>query len=625
MPSSLPDYSDGPDAFRGSLQCLNHHAGVTAGITDWCCCCNPCLYERPLSQEHPCRCVPKIICFVFKGDADQSECCKEYTVSAVGVPGIYTTTYSATLGGVDLTLVIDTDLATPSILSKGSSIYGIPAFWRFTSYALGIDEIYRIDHTHITCLAPPNIELSGVTIVTPDGHECVGTITFESYKSAKVEFKRILLEPSEDIEIPYRPDPLCNCGFAVDTLCVYGRRKKLDLEHQTLVEAVQFTWDRGNNDRWSYTPPCGDPDHDQEHIYLRGDEYGNCWLELDFDQDGDSTNDWADPVNTFDGNYPHEIREGMLPIDSCVCGLRVRSTTTYNRHVVITAGYCEKYKYDYCGKCRCVPLTLCVRGDVDGVHFNGQMTWNGEAWEYFGSPTTTPFTLSLTKGVCALDPPPGRTDPSVCVIKANGTLLLPFLNSEPVNCDPFLSFTLGSTFDPTRPTLYSWLWGWASRCGGCKDANCGPCVAERCGGPPDVLYADCEAIRRNIIFLYNDPAQPFEEVEYCDIQVRMEYYQRWIGQTSFCGYIGTAPLPGGGTFMLEWIFSGAETFRMTRIEASGVTTEDVNFGSDYYTCDPFLKEFDWKTQLVIPWHHCAWGVYNPYSVGAIEYRITVSE
>ena len=77
--------------------------------------------------------------------------------------------------------------------------------------------------------------------------------------------------------------------------------------------------------------------------------------------------------------------------------------------------------------------------------------------------------------------------------------------------------------------------------------------------------------------------------------------------------------------MLEWMFSGAETFRMTRIEASGVTTEDVNFGRDYYTCDPFLKEFDWKTQLVIPWHHCAWGVYNPYSVGAIEYRITVSE
>lgn len=623
MPRRQPALSDGPDSFSGGLQCLNHHSGVRTGITDWCCCCNPCLYNRPLFRDHPCRCVPKLICFVFRGNAGQSDCCKEFSISAFAEAGhLYDSVYKASFGDTDLTLSIETDFKTQSVLAVGA-IDGIPAFWRFKSLALGLDEIFRIDHTYTTCLAPPAIAISGVTIVAPGGNECVGEVTFESYKAAKIPFKKLELPPSEDITLPYDPHPLyvkCRCEKVSKILCVYGQRKAL-----VPLGGVQFVWNEVLNDRWSYMPECGDSRIDQEHIYLRSDANGNCYLELDFDQTGDSTNDWADPPNSFNGGYPYDIRPGMLPIGTCVCGLLARAESTRGRHVVITAGYCQKYDYRYCGKCRCVPETLCVIGSVDGVHVQGKMIWGGEEWVSYGTPAAIPLTLSLTKGNC---PPPleNLTDSSVCAIQANGAMAVPLHKGIITECGPRLSFEMASSYDPAYPFFQNWLWGWANKCGtNCKEATCGPCITERCGGPPEVLYADLEAIRTTITFPDGNPANPVTTITNCNLNITLNYYQRWVSSTLMCGYIGSAPLPSGGTFFLDWKYSSAELFHMTRVEASGETSQDDSFSFPYRSCVPFLMESVWKAQPIFPWAYCAWGNYEPTSVGTITYRVTLSE
>lgn len=619
MARSLPATSDGPDSFKGGLQCLEHHAGVRTGIHDSCCCCNPCLYDRPITQENPCRCVPKIVCFIFTGDSGQAECCTQVTSFAIAESiAEGSTYYSASIGGVDLELSIESTIETPSILNTGEP-YGIAAFWRFRSYALGLNEIYEIDHVNTVCLTPPSIAISGVTITTPGG-SCVGTISFGTYQSAKVPFVKTELNESVDIAIPYSP---CNCDFAVNTLCVYGRRHGGE-DNPGPIERVLFTWNEALGDRWSYMPPCGNVSTDQEHIYLRGDSYGNCYLELDFEQSGIWTNDWADPPNSFDGMNPNDIRPGMLPIDSCVCGLLVRrSETTRGRFVVITGGWCERYSYGKCYQCRCVPEKLCVIGSIDGQILQGEMTWDGDRWTSPGTAYISPFSLSLTQGKCD-EPAPARDDPDSCAIAADGTFLVPFPNGViDEKCSPFMSFSLTSEFDPTHPDIYNFLIGSAKLCGNCKLVTCGPCHAERCGGSPETLYADLEAVITTIEFYNNDPGMPIETVEYCNLQVTMMYYQYWAGRVLFCGYIGTAPLPGGGTFILQWTNSTIETFRMTRVEASGVTTDDVTFAMSK-VCEPFLWTSDWKDEELI-WQHCPWGEYDPYAVGQIEYRIILSE
>lgn len=627
MPSSHPLTSDGSDPIRGGVQCLGHHSGVRTGIIDWCCCCNPCLYDRAISLEHPCRCIPKLICFVFKGDIGQRACCNEMLVVAFAVTQKITTYTANFPGGVDISLIIGMTLPGNSIsLPTGAQS---PAWWRLKSTKLGIDQTYVIDHVHTTCLTPPSVAISGVTIPTPSG-PCVGTITMETYKASKLRFKRrsnlSFQPPNSDIAIPYPP---CNCGFAVDTLCVWGRRKL-----GGSYEGVTFKWDAALGDRWSYTSPCAlSSTLAQEHIYLRGDAYGKCWLELDFTQAGSTTNDWADPPNTFDSTQPYNIRPGMLPIESCTCGLAVRATSTGGRDIAITAGYCEKYSYSHCGTCRCVPDKLCIVASIDGTIFQGQATWDGTKWVSGSSPYMSAFSLNLTTGDCDNIAPP-KTDIRKCAIQATGTFIIPFEKGAITECGPRLSFQLASKFNPAFPNVYNWMIGRASPCGGCKDITCGPCREERCGGPPDVLYADLEAVISRGNYLYGDPANPIIWTdEICNIQVRMIYYQMWQNTNLICGYIGTATLPGGGTFQLQWHQSSTGIFEMTRITSLGVTKGIATFTFPYAICEPFLWISNWNTGGIIPSLnsyalYCAWGTDTQDSTSTIvdiKYRVTLTE
>jgi hypothetical protein len=536
------------------------------------------------------------------------------------------TTYTSTFpGGVDITLSIESDIAEGSVNTSGA-YSGIPAFWRLKSTALAINEIYRIDHVSTTCLAPPSIAIAGVTVSTPSG-PCVGTVTLGTYNASKIKFRKVDNLPygettNEEIAIPYPP---CDCGFASDKLCVWGYRKLGGLE-----EGVIFTWDRVLGDRWSYMPPCGNTTLDQEHIYLRGDAYGKCWLELDFDQGGESTNDWAIPPNSFDSNNPYYIRPGMLPIETCVCGLSARSTLYINPtntlSVVITAGYCQKYDYKYCGKCRCVPESLCVVGSIGGNIFQGQLTWDGDKWASAGNAYIAPFSLSLTAGECS-GTPLGRPDPRICAIQASGTFNAPFNKAPITECGPLLSFQLSSGFDPANPNISNWMYGWASLCGGCKDIGCGPCVGERCGGPPDVLYADLEAVITRGSYLYGDPSLGIiYTTETCTIQVKMMYYQAWMARNLICGYIGTATITGGGTFTLHWKYSIGSAFEMTRVTSAGTANEIVSFTFLYLTCEPYLAVSSWNNGQLMG-RYCAWGpeVEESAIIVSVDYRVTLSE
>lgn len=627
MARSRPLLSDGPDPVVGGPKCIAHHAGVTTGVEDWCCCCNPCLYDRPISLENPCRCVPKLLCFVFRGDDGTRPCCKEFVVHAFANHRGVMTSYSGTFsGGPDISLSIGSDIRDPSTtLASGSD--GNPAFWKLHSTALGINETYRIDGSVTTCLAPPAISIAGVTIDTPSG-PCVGTVTLELYKSVKLPFTRIDREPygiNKDIAIPPRTDPLCKCDFAVDVLCVWGRRV-----HNGPLEGVHFVWDEALNDRWTYSPPCGGL-LSQEHIYLRGDADGNCYLELDFVQSGDTTNDWGVPQNSFDGNNPHDIRPGMLPIDSCVCGLFVsdyKGQLDDNRYVVITGGYCGRYEYSHCDKCRCVPEKLCVVGSIDGQMFQGQLTWDGEKWATAGTAYISPFSLILEKGDCS-GLPLGRPDPATCGLRADGTFLVPFRKGIVTECGPRFAFDLTSDPDPAHPGVYNWMFGRGSLCGGCKDMSCGPCLT-RCGGPPQVLYADLEAIISRGHYPYDDPTLPpvMDPDELCAIQVRMEYYQKWLGRSLVCGYIGTAPLPDGGTFIFEWKIRQPDSFEMTRISTTGVKTTLLGLAFDfpYQVCEPFEWISTWQTVLY-DGRLCFWGpeIEDHPIIAISKSRLTLTE
>lgn len=624
MARSRPLISDGSDPIVGGPKCLSHHAGVSTGIEDWCCCCNPCLYTRPISLQNPCRCVPKLLCFVFRGDAGQRPCCDEITLHAfASLRGTIFTYYSVTFsGGVDIVLSIGSDCKLASTAAEISD--GNPAFWKLHSTVLGIDETYRIDGSVTTCLAPPPISIAGVTIETDTG-PCVGTVTLESYRTVKLPFNRIDRLPNVDIAIPPRTDPLCKCDFAAKTLCVWGVRK-----HNQPDEGVEFVWDEALNDRWTYSPPCGGL-LSQEHIYLRGDVDGNCYLELDFVQSGDTTNDWAVPPNSFDGNNPHDIRPGMLRVESCVCGLFVsdyKGQLDDNRRVVITGGYCERYMYSHCDKCRCVPEKLCAWGSIDGEVFQGQLTWDGEKWASAGTAYIAPFSLILEKGDCS-GLPSGRPDPKTCGLRAGGTFLVPFNKGTITECGPRLSFDLSAGFDPAHPTIHNFLFGRASLCGGCKENQCGPCLM-RCGGPPQVIYADFEAVVSRGHYPYDDPTMPpvMDPDELCTIQVQLMYYTRWMGSSLGCGYMGTVLIPGGGIFIVEWSFTPLDLWSLTRISPTGVTQTQLGLSITwpYQVCDPMEWVSPWQTAYLMA-RLCAWGpeVEDHPIIAISKWRVTVTE
>lgn len=582
--------TDGPDRSRGGPKCPDHHDGVRTGLVDWCCCCNPCLYERPpqeLNNTHCCRCVPQALCIMFTPDPDGDACCRILVQTVFANHSLEGYTYYS--GGFTGALF--------DIRVGREPDSGLPCSWHFLCEELGLDEYVSIDHLDSTCLDVPDISVTD--FVNASG--CVGTLTITAYNADKVPFANRNLIETEDAVIVDSP---CGCEVAARTLCVYGRRHA-----DGDVEGVEFVWDE-DLQRWVYLPPCGDPTTDREVIYLRGDSEGGCYLELDFEQSGSETNDWADPPNTI-GEDEHEVRDGMIAIDRCGCGLRVYSETTGNRWVRIHAGPCGRWQY-HCGTCRCAPTTICVVGEIDGVMVDVRMVWNGDdlVWEYDGSGDfPTAFTIGLGGGTCEGDPPGRESDDCYAIVE--NVFSRPFQQSTPIECGKFLTFEIETAHDPDNPTAFNWLWGQSGVCG-CEHHVCALCAEERCGGAPDVLYVELQG--RSLV----DPADPtIPEDVFCDLTVPVSYYERWtegVMPSLDCGYIGYAMVAcGANTYRLRVELAVfASSIRLTRenMETGEITTHAANNTPIApSSCDPYWYDRDWQANTCsdTPPLQCFWG------------------
>lgn len=618
------EYSDGPDRHRGGNQCDAQHDGVREGHDSTCCCCDPCRHIRPHNsrvQNSCCRCVPRIICMKFIPDDVSNACCRpiglplfptfargrrpiqvfnpatgQMEIVMVEVYWDEQVVYTGTISGITATLMIHRPFENG------------PCFWRVTSSSgyVSVDDQIEIDHVNVTCLSVPAVAISGVT----DAHGCVGTITFSNYDAVKLPFHHNLPSTSEP-EMVTPINPQCDCLSVPKFLCVDGIRHAGEEREQ-----VVFTWNEALGDRWEYCP-CIPPGVNgtcdtlllRERIYLRGDSYGNCYLEFDFEQTGPWTNDWASPQNTL-GDDIHEIRDGMVPIESCGCNIHAHSFTPDNtRFVNISAtalNECGCWKYA-CSKCRCVPTRICLIGEIDGVVVSGEAVWNGNGWALGG------ILISLGKDKCG-----------DCVLFASGTFSVPFEPSSPIACGEFLAGEVFSKYDPYQPQVFNQLWISASVCS-CIISPCGICAEERCGGPPEVIYYEIETYSIGV------DGQPFG-YETCNITIALNYFQRFYasgGQehSIICGYVGykvvhcPAILQSDGsvaraaeTFVIRVTisyFGGNFTYAVDRAELNSsqlvfnIVWPNRPFppAGSTVSCDPFVIDSGW----INPETSCRWG------------------
>lgn len=543
------------------------------------------MYRRPEQVgSYSCRCFPQLICFTFTPVDGSDECCRAITIPVL--PTLSTgIIYLLSFGLTDYELKIES------------------GYWKVLVDDVEVGSA-AIDHTNTTCLSPPDFEVTGIMF-----GDCEMVLTFSTSDMVTLPF--IFRDPqpfTEDylVDVPFLPygGSPCDCTHVTGSLCVSGVRHAGGDE-----EFVEFVWDESLKDRWSYMPEGGNPTTDQEHIYIRGNGT-DCYLELDFEQSGTDTNDWADPPNTFDINEPYEVREGMIPLPECSCGIRITGlTSTGGRSIRIHAGPCDQYRY-YCGgRCRCVPRYLCVIGSVDypglGDNFSGTGEWDGSGWDVDGI-----FRLTLTS-----DGAGG------CALRAEG---LDLEDSDAISCGPFLSAELYE--DPATGT--DWMWVSSPVCGNCLPTTCGDCSDERCGGPPLTLFVDLQAR-----CLACDPPTT------CDLTVVVQYYQRWDTTTiatPICGYIGYSdPITCDyDTFRIRVdLFNFGVNIDVRReylsgpiFDAFGPTgDEDEGWFDGAYdltailkTCDPYYKEGDW---VGVGEPRCMWGCGNPMD----QYRVIVYE
>ena len=612
-------FSDGPDHLRGNRACTDMHAGDRNISLDWCCCCDPCRYTRPPANEvqrHCCRCVPRLICARFTPDESGNDaCCKVVQLPMIAGfyasgPGqaFYRIEYSGEIGGVDYALTISEE-------DDGL------CYWR--AFVDGnLSAHIAIDHINVTCLSVPEISITGVT----DTSGCTGTISFSNYLADKLPFHHVVPETTGiEMVIPTwttSEEAQCNCESVPKFLCVDGVRH-VDGDR----EQVQFVWDEALGDRWTYCPICLTAAECQvlslkEHIYLRGDSYGNCYLEFDFEQTGPWTNDWASPQNTL-GDDIHEIRDGMVAIESCGCDIHAHSySMDRTRFVNINAGDCGCWKY-HCAKCRCVPHTLCVIGEIDGEQVTGEAHWDGDGWQFSAAGYVPAFTIKIGPDEC-----------DNCVLSVVGDFSVDFQSSTSVSCGEFLSGEVVNEIDPYNLATNNWLWLSSSVCSECEVAACGICAQTRCGGPPKIVYFDLEA-RTNFV-----PLPPGWVYEYCNLSMELHFFQRWIPTPPAriqCGYVGYKVVTCPATayedeenFVIRVTIAddgfGQPIWQMDRANLDGNPLAYATvfspavwppIGSSPASCDPFLYFKDWNNGSVA----CLWGCADI----SVEFRTTFAE
>jgi hypothetical protein len=441
--------SNGPDRFNLTPGCYRHHAGIRTGITDYCCCCDPCQYVRKNEgasdpdDRSCCRCSLKIILAKFAPSESSASdsvsgsdeyCCRSLfdpmiaRISAVG--GVDTMTYSGSIVGHPITVYISNrSMLSGSMSDSASNSDSVSSseslsasndgtcFWTILIPSLGVEEEFVIDHTIVTCLGVPAVSIENVIAF----ESCVGTVSLFNYTTVKLPFRvRDYGSDSDDIEeltVPFPDGFECEgCTSLPRYICV---TKKHNHENRVRSPRIpweiewwrDFSWDYdfepyytdstsdsasfsgsdSNEDgefvvgRWWHQPK--DQSAFLQHIYLIQDIDGVCWLQPDF----------AAPSGTKgEGEF---WRRTLF--SGCGCQLKALDVRPINDPsppsvpgqtiaedllgIDFRAGRCGCWDY-YCGKRRCVPRWICGFVFVGGtVYRNILFTWKNSLKQWVSS------------------------------------------------------------------------------------------------------------------------------------------------------------------------------------------------------------------------------------------------
>lgn len=547
----MVDTSDGPDRFRGHIKCKDFHTQdppARSGHPDYCCCCNPCLYDRPGDKslqtqfQHCCRCFPRILFLEFAGEYGES-CAKDFTIpifaeqtETIG-DELKQNRYVADFFGTEVVLTIG---------DAGSG--GYTCEWRLEIYEWGIDESIAIDHVDVTCLEPPVFTIENAT-----GPGAVnGEITFSTYDMVKVPFQL-----REQPEVLYHEVSCGDCTQVCHTLCVSGRRYD-----GGEAERVEFVWVEGAGvPTWTYSRPDGGR---EETITLEENAYGECELHTDFDE------------------YPKNL--DPIELTNCSCELDVENTFQHNESLTglvafrIRCGSCTCWEH-LCGTCRCVPKTICAFG-FEGTEFFGPLNleWDGTSW-----------TGTDTDG-SVYSVGPSKDENGDCVLSGGD------FGSVSFECGEFISFEISST---DEYGTFRYMAGGSLR--SCEPSFCAdatPCATE-CQSHPETLTATLRG--------WNDPYldEPGVEGE-CLVEVTMHYVETFtftgmVPPERTCKYLGFSVFEcNGNTEIIRYELKNG-TFSVLR------GAQEFSYELYYEACNPYEGEFpETATELT----DCAWGGCN---------------
>lgn len=394
MSVTPPTQSDGPDRFKNHVTCFEHQNNTRTGIKDYMCCCNPCSYrtfrEALGDVEHCCRCNPIMIIVVFEPDEEGDDCCMPRRLPVFArhdtlENGKEFVSYSGNIYGYNFKVALSIGSISETN-QYGEDYDERPCYWTVSFPELGVWEEIEIDHETVTCLGVPEFSIENV----PINGECFGTIYLDDFETVKLPFypRVFSLEdyPEEGLSVTV-PHYCDNCDEVARYLCVFGA-----LTDGGNAEAVEFVWDFAFVQtqtpygfavgRWvEIQPRYGEY---ERTIYLFEDSYGNCQLYFDFVASAieDANNETEAAAERADELFAPLTLTGP---NGCACG--IRESVGPIEHTVIAGftmqtGRCGCWGY-LCGKCRCLPQSLCVFAFIGQVFYkNIQMLWDADvgAW-----------------------------------------------------------------------------------------------------------------------------------------------------------------------------------------------------------------------------------------------------
>lgn len=611
--------SNGPDRFNSNPGCKDHQAGVKTGITDYCCCCDPCMYVRKNEtaslpkDRHCCRCNPKLIIAKFTPDSS-ADCCRDIMIPMLidiwkDTVGTETLRYTGSLVDYEIFIYLSDGPVDAGDGNSGSDYMGCR--WTIRIPGLNIFEEIEIDHQTVTCLGVPDISITNVAAL----ESCTGTISLFNFDLVKVPFQQREFpsgfDDGEGLSIPFPGGFYCDgCTEIPRVICVSNRR-----HDGRGIEWAEFIWlddwipyydydiEQDIIGVWKFFPE--DPDAFVESLYLTQDYSGACWLRPDFES----------PAGVgLEGEY-----FGAIPLDSCGCSLKILdvrplidpSTPPDYLGIDLRAGRCSCWDY-VCGTRRCVPRYLCGFVFIDEKFYNNiTFSWDNatKSWISSGGVSSDGYELPQDisiflqgdgKGGCELTTSYGDYIITPQSINSDETLLSGSIEGHLYDGNGYFNLSFSTSFDGSCKRILT-----------CVTAT--PCAAN-CGSHPEKLNLTLHGWST-----YSDYPPP-PVTGSCTTEIELIYWQTIAsgGDANIligCGYVGYVLVDSTDydddldAFVTRKYLIKAElslgqltiTRRLASDPSNIVYTKAVVLDSE--TCDPY--EGDYFEELSL--HNCFFG------------------